>query len=480
MALETGTRIGVYEVTGKLGEGGMGEVYRAHDTTLDRDVALKVLSEAFTADPDRLARFQREAKVLASLNHPNIGGIYGLEAAGESQALVLELIEGPTLADRIAEGAIPVDDALTIARQIADALEVAHDQGIVHRDLKPANVKVRSDGTVKVLDFGLAKAVTSEASGTGGTDAPTISLTGATQMGMVVGTAAYMSPEQAKGKAVDKRTDVWAFGAVLYEMLTGRKAFPGDDVSDTLASVLAREPELASLPSAVPSAVSRLLTRCFEKNPKKRLRDVTEGFVQLDDAMARPEVTTGPGRPAHGLQAWQLPIPALVAVLGVAVLSALAVWILMRPEITTASAVRFSIAVPETEQLSIALSSTDVAISPDGRSVAYLTGNGTNITGPKELYLRTLGDFTPIALAGNEPLYSPFFSPDNEWVGFYSLSNNELRRVSVTGGSAIPIADMPGSMQGASWGGMTQLCLRRTMRLVVCGGSLPAAENQKS
>jgi len=223
MPLIPGNRLGVYEVTAKIGEGGMGEVYQARDATLDRDVALKVLPEAFTADPDRLVRFQREAKVLASLNHPNIGAIYGLEAAGDTQALVLELIEGPTLADRIAEGPIPVDEAITIAKQIADALEAAHEQGIIHRDLKPANIKVRSDGTVKVLDFGLAKAVTPEASGMSATESPTMSLTAATQMGMVIGTAAYMAPEQAKGKSVDKRADIWAFGVVLLEMLSGKR-----------------------------------------------------------------------------------------------------------------------------------------------------------------------------------------------------------------------------------------------------------------
>ncbi|MBM41454.1 MAG: hypothetical protein CL483_05955, partial [Acidobacteria bacterium] len=212
MALTRGTRVGIYEVTAKIGEGGMGEVYQAHDTTLDRDVALKVLPAALTADPDRLARFQREAKVLASLNHPNIGGIYGLERADDAQALVLELIDGPTLADRIAEGPIPVDEALEIAGQIAEALEAAHEQGIIHRDLKPANVKVKTDGTVKVLDFGLAKAVNPEGGDGSGADNPTVSLTGATQMGMVVGTAAYMAPEQARGKPVDKRADIWSFG----------------------------------------------------------------------------------------------------------------------------------------------------------------------------------------------------------------------------------------------------------------------------
>ena len=244
MALSPGTRLGAYEVSVKIGQGGMGEVWQARDTKLDRDVALKVLPEAFTSDPDRLARFEREAKVLASLNHPNIGSIYGLEEAEGTKALVLELVEGPTLADRIKQGPIPLDEALPIATQIAEALEAAHEQGVIHRDLKPANVKVKADGTVKVLDFGLAKAFQPDASDAGLSASPTISLTAAaTQMGMVIGTAAYMSPEQASGKAVDKRADVWAFGVVVYEMLTGARPFVGDDVSKTLAHVIAIDPD---------------------------------------------------------------------------------------------------------------------------------------------------------------------------------------------------------------------------------------------
>ena len=259
MPLQPGTTLGPYAVTAKIGEGGMGEVYRARDTKLDRDVALKVLPQAFTDDPDRLARFEREAKVLASLNHPNIGHIYGLEEAEGQKALVLELVEGPTLADRIAQGPIPVDEALPIAKQIAEALEAAHEQGVIHRDLKPANIKVRDDGMVKVLDFGLAKAFEPEAGSVSASMSPTISLTAAaaTQMGMVIGTAAYMAPEQAKGKTVDKRADVWAFGAVLYEMLSGKKPFVGEDVSDTLAAVLRAEVNLDELPAETPSRLSR-------------------------------------------------------------------------------------------------------------------------------------------------------------------------------------------------------------------------------
>ena len=242
MALEVGSRLGHYDVTALIGEGGMGQVYQATDTKLNRQVALKILPEAFATDPDRLARFQREAQVLASLNHPNIAQIHGIEESENTRALVLELVEGPTLADRIAKGPIPIDEALPIARQIAEALEAAHEAGVIHRDLKPA--KVKADGTVKVLDFGLAKAFQPDASDVSASMSTTISLTAAaTQMGMVIGTAAYMAPEQAKGKVVDKRADVWAFGAVLFEMLTGQKPFVGDDVSDTLALVLKFEPE---------------------------------------------------------------------------------------------------------------------------------------------------------------------------------------------------------------------------------------------
>ena len=260
MPLETGARIDIYEVIGKLGEGAMGEVYRARDTTLDRDVALKVLPDSFTADPERLGRFQREAKVLASLNHPNIGGIYGLETSGENQALVLELIEGPTLAERIAEGPIPVEQGLAMVRQIAEALSAAHDAGVVHRDLKPANIKVRPDGTVKVLDFGLAKAAEGGATGSGSSDAATMTAM-SSQAGGIIGTAAYMSPEQARGQDVDKRSDSWALGCVAYELLTGHRPFEGSTLSDTLASVLARDVDWSRLPDDVPPALHKLLPR---------------------------------------------------------------------------------------------------------------------------------------------------------------------------------------------------------------------------
>ena len=285
MALQSGTRLGPYEITAQIGVGGMGEVYRATDTKLKRDVAVKVLPSALAADPERLARFQREAEVLASLNHPNIAAIYGLEEADRTKALVMELVEGPTLADRIAQGAIPVDEALPMAKQIAEALEAAHEQGIIHRDLKPANIKLRPDGVVKVLDFGLAKAL--EPTGAMSPEmsqAPTITTPAMTQAGMILGTAAYMSPEQAKGKTVDKRSDVWAFGAVLYEMLTGQRAFGGEDISETLADVMRVEPAWQTLPERLSPSLTTFVRRCLQKDPGQRLGDIHDMRLALEGA----------------------------------------------------------------------------------------------------------------------------------------------------------------------------------------------------
>ena len=288
LSLSSGARLGPYEILSALGAGGMGEVYRARDTKLNRDVAIKVLLPAVANDPDRLARFSREAQVLASLNHPNIAAIYGLEDAGDVRALVMELVEGPTLADRIAQGAIPLADALPIATQIAEALEAAHEQGIIHRDLKPANIKVRSDGTVKVLDFGLAKAMDpAGASNANAMNSPTLSMH-ATQAGLILGTAAYMSPEQAAGKAVDKRSDLWAFGVVLLEMLTGRQVFGGETVSHVLAAVLKDDPDWTSLPANTPAPIRKLLRRCLEKDRKKRLDSAAAARLEIDDAIAAP------------------------------------------------------------------------------------------------------------------------------------------------------------------------------------------------
>ncbi len=289
MNVTTGTRIGAYEVLSLLGAGGMGEVYRARDTKLGRDVALKVLPGAVAGDPDRLARFHREAQVLAALNHPHIAAIHGFEDSGEVHALVMELVEGPTLADRIAQGPIPVAEALPMAKQIAEALEAAHEHGIVHRDLKPANIKVRDDGTVKVLDFGLAKLNDSNASNTLALSPTITSPAMMTGVGMILGTAAYMAPEQAKGKSVDRRADIWGFGAVLFEMLTGRRAFDGEDVTDLIVAVMTREPDWAALPTVTPRAVRNLLTRCLDRDVTTRLRDIGEARVAIQRAIAHPE-----------------------------------------------------------------------------------------------------------------------------------------------------------------------------------------------
>ena len=309
MPLTPGTTLGSYAVTAKIGEGGMGEVYRATDTSLDRQVAIKVLPDAFASDAERLARFEREAKVLASLNHPNIGAIYGLEKSGDTRALVLELVEGPTLADRIARGPIPVDEALPIAKQIAEALEAAHEQGVIHRDLKPANIKVREDGMVKVLDFGLAKAFEPEAGSVSASMSPTISLTAAaTQIGMVIGTAAYMSPEQARGKVVDKRADIWAFGVVLYEMLAGARPFQGEDVSLTLASVMKSDVDVRTLPPDVPANLRTVLRRCLEKEPRQRVRDVGDLRLAMEGAFETTVSARSERAVAPSLRIWQRPV----------------------------------------------------------------------------------------------------------------------------------------------------------------------------
>ena len=446
MALETGTRIGIYEVTGKLGEGGMGEVYRAHDTTLDRDVALKVLSEAFTADPDRLARFQREAKVLASLNHPNIGGIYGLESAGETQALVLELIEGPTLADRIAEGPIPVEEALAIATQMADALEAAHEEGIVHRDLKPANVKVRPDGTVKVLDFGLAKAVNPEVGDGSGADNPTISLTGATQMGMVVGTAAYMAPEQAKGKPVDKRADIWAFGVVLLEMLGGKRVFEGETASETLAAVMMKDPSWEGLPTDLPATLDNVLHRCLEKDPRKRVRDIGDVRLAMEGAFETTVEAPIEQAPAPTLKLWQQPIPLAVVAAALLVVGGLVTWTAIRPELPPPpDLIRFGI-LP-TDFGTTGSGARDLAISSDGTQIAY-AGQGE---GNPQIHLRSVNQFVGAPLRGGSGAVAPFFSPDGQWVGFQNSFTN-LLKVSILGGPPVALAEFPGGIAGASWG----------------------------
>ena len=330
LALTPGARLGIYEIIASIGVGGMGEVYRATDTTLGRQVAIKILPDAFASDPERLARFEREAKTLASLNHPHIAAIYGFEKSAGMHALVMELVEGPTLADRVAQGPISLDEALPIAKQIAEALEAAHEQGIIHRDLKPANIKVRPDGAVKVLDFGLAKAMEpTGAMSPNVSQSPTITTPAMTQAGMILGTAAYMSPEQAKGRTVDKRSDVWAFGAVLYEMVTGRRAFEGDDVSDTLARILMKEPDWTALPAAVPPAVVTVLRRCLQKDRKQRVRDLGDVSLALEGAFETTVAgTLAPGPAIQPRPLWRRALPVVAAAVVASAMVGAAAWTL--------------------------------------------------------------------------------------------------------------------------------------------------------
>ena len=442
MALQPGTRLGPYEVTAQIGVGGMGEVYRATDTKLKREVAVKVLPSALASDPERLARFQREAEVLASLNHPNIAAIYGLEEAESTKALVMELVEGPTLADRIAQGAIPVDEALPIAKQIAEALEAAHEQGIIHRDLKPANIKLRPDGVVKVLDFGLAKALEPAGSSPGLSQSPTITTPAMTQAGVILGTAAYMSPEQAKGKTVDKRSDIWAFGAVLYEMLSGRRAFDAEDVSETLAAVLRAEVNWTLLPQALSPALRTFLVRCLQKDPKQRIRDIGDVSLALKGAFETAAAQTTDAVAGPRLQVWQRPMPAVIAALLVAVVSSLGVWSLMRPAPQPpAPLARFSIPLAPDETFSY-IGRHVVALSPAGTHVVYTVNNG--------LSLRPVDQLQATPVSGTEAeARSPFFSPDGQQVGFYAAG--QLKRVSISGGAPVTLAEAANPW-GASWG----------------------------
>ena len=443
MSLGPDTTLGPYEVTAQIGQGGMGEVYRARDTKLDRDVALKVLPHAFTDDPDRLARFEREAKVLASLNHPNIGHIYGLEEAEGQKALVLELVEGPTLADRITQGPIPVDEALPIAKQIAEALEAAHEQGVIHRDLKPANVKVKADGTVKVLDFGLAKALQPDPEGDP-SQSPTLTAT-ATRAGIIMGTAAYMAPEQAKGRVADKRADVWAFGAVLYEMLTGQKPFVGDDVSEVMAGVIKSEPGWDALPTELPAALATYLRRCLEKDPRERIRDIGDVRLAMAGAFDLPappsvELLQAPvtvPRP----QIWQRPIFMALLLLVSTTIVGLAVWAVTRPE--PGDLIRFTIVPPDTTPLRIGPNRHDLVISPDGTQVVWAIEAG--------LYLLPMDQLDGTPLRGGEGGLAPFFSPDGEWVGFVEGAST-LQKVSIFGGPPVTLTVSPSAVAGASWG----------------------------
>ena len=416
MALTTGTRVGVYEVTGQLGAGGMGEVYRARDTKLGREVALKILPEAFVADADRLARFEREARTLASLNHPHIAHLHGFEDSGAVRALVMELVEGEDLAARLKRGPLPLNDALALARQIVDALAAAHEQGIVHRDLKPANIKVRDDGTVKVLDFGLAKALESTAPGSASgsradpaLNSPTITTPAMTLHGMILGTAAYMSPEQAKGRPVDKRADIWAFGCVLYEMVSGRRAFQGEDVSDTLASVLRADVDW----SVVPPSVERLLKKCLERDPRKRLHDIADAWDLIDTAPARTATSKG----GHPRLAWA--VAALFAVLAAALAA-----VHFTERAPTRDAARFQLQAPADQSFDIY-----VAVAPNGRRLAF---TARDHKGTVRLWVRELDSLEARVLPGTEGAWSPFWSPDSRLIAF--ADERLLKKIDPAGG----------------------------------------------
>jgi eukaryotic-like serine/threonine-protein kinase len=452
LALTPGTRLGVYEVIALLGEGGMGQVYRATDTRLKRQVAIKILPPSVATDHDRLARFQREAEVLASLNHPNIAGIYGLEESGGATALVMELVEGEELSAIIARGPIPVAEALPVAKQIADALETAHDLGIIHRDLKPANVKVRDDGTAKVLDFGLAKALDpASASNADAMNSPTLT-DRATQLGVILGTASYMAPEQARGRVVDKRADVWAFGVVLYEMLTGTRAFPGDDVSDTLATVLKFDPDWSKLPADTPPSIRRLLKRCLTKDPKLRLRECGSALLDIRDALASPD---GAESPLLSTDAKPVPDHRQRALIATAALALGAVvgavgWTTLyggaknSPPQTTR---RASIPLPEGDVLPLG-QGTLLAISPDGRTLVYRARRGTAV----HLFRRAIDQFDAAMIPGTEGASAPFVSVDGAWIGFIerSVPNPALKKIPISGGRPQPLATGRG-MGSATW-----------------------------
>jgi eukaryotic-like serine/threonine-protein kinase len=463
MPLATGSRLGPYEILAPIGAGGMGEVYRARDAKLGRDVALKVLPEAFARDAERMARFQREAKVLASLNHPNIATIHGLEDSGSIHALVMELVEGLTLADRIKSGPIPIDEALRIAKQICEALEYAHERGIVHRDLKPANVKVTNDDAVKVLDFGLAKAMEGDASSVDIANSPTVSHL-ATQAGVLLGTAAYMSPEQAKGKAVDRRADIWAFGCVLYEMLTAQMAFRGESVTDTLAAVIKEEPDWSRLPVGTPIRVRVLLQRCLQKDPKQRLRDIGDARISLDEVLAGAPESSSVGAAPVSAPVWRrtIIVSLCTLLLGAAVAS-LIVWNL-KSSPSPRPVSRYAITLPAGQQLAGLDNGPSVALSPDGADLAYVATQG----GTQQIYLRAMDSLDSKPITGTEGAADPFFSPDGQWLGFFA--DGKLKKIPVSGGVAQILADAQ-VPYGASWGSRGMIAFTPTL-----GGLLGVSE----
>ncbi|MEO7134561.1 MAG: protein kinase [Vicinamibacterales bacterium] len=437
MVLNPGTRIGPYDIDAQIGVGGMGEVYRATDTNLKRGVAVKVLPASVANDPDRLKRFQREAEVLASLNHPNVAQIHGLEHAGATIALILELVEGPTLADRIRLGPIAVEETLPIARQIAEALEAAHDRGIIHRDLKPANIKVRDDGTVKVLDFGLAKAFAADNAQASVANSPTLSL-GATEAGVILGTAAYMSPEQARGRTVDKRSDVWAFGCVLFEMLTGKPAFAGEELTDIIAAVVRDEPDWNRLPADTPASVRRLLRRSLEKDRKRRLADIADVRLELDDTTKDAAASHVIPPSLAGASVWRERVWAAVAIASLVTTAV----VVSRGFFTPSAEVRvtrFEVPPPEGGHIE-----WGQPLSPDGRTLAFIIGT----TEGTLIWIRPLDSGTARPVPGTERATRMFWSPDSQQIAFFVDGN--LKKVALAGGPSRLVANGP--FRDGVWG----------------------------
>ena len=433
MALAPGSRLGPYEILAPLGAGGMGEVYRARDPRLNREVALKVLPARLAQDAEAMARFRREAQILAALNHPHIAAVYGFEDG----ALAMELVEGPTLAARLAPGPLPFEDVLVIARQLAEAIEYAHERGVVHRDLKPANIKLGAGDAVKVLDFGLAKALASEASNADLADSPTLTRL-PTQAGVILGTAAYMAPEQAKGKAVDRRADIWAFGCVLYEMLAGQPAFSGETVSDILAAVLTAEPDLARLPASTPARLRELLARCLRKDARQRLQAIGDARIALDETL-QPDLAPAPAAPPSPHRssrvAWLLAVGLALVALGLG-------YRLAFPGASPAPAVaRFDLTFPASQNPALHTGWLSLALSPHGRRLAFVGGPQAT------LFLRPLDQFAAIPLPGTAGASSPFFSPDGQWIGFFA--DGQLEKISVAGGQPITLASAPANRGGA-------------------------------
>jgi serine/threonine protein kinase/Tol biopolymer transport system component len=469
-----GKTLGHYQITSQLGKGGMGEVYQAKDQKLGRDVAIKVLPEEFAKDADRVARFQREAKLLASLNHSNIAAIYGLEEFSGVSFLVLELVEGETLADRIGAGPIPVEESLKLALQIAEALDGAHEKGVIHRDLKPANIKVTPDGKVKVLDFGLAKAFSGEHEEVNLSHSPTLS-EAATMQGVILGTAAYMSPEQAKGRIADKRADIWAFGVVLFEMLTGRGAFQGDDVSEIVASVIKGDVKLDLLPAKLHPRVREAITRCLQKDLKRRYSSITDARYEIEEALADPrgllvQPVTGaePRRKLRTIFPWV----AAALILG-AIIAGVAVWKLKPSKPQPVS--RFYYELPKDQQFSNP-GNTNLAVSPDGRQFVYIAGKG--------IYLRSIDKLDARLIPGtDDDPRVPFFSPDGQWLGYWSAANGQLKKISIRGGAPVTLADAS-SIIGASWGADNTIVytqnLKGIMRISANGGTPELIVDEKN